>query len=138
MWCVIIWFFTCLIFWSHSLIKQMIGSRHSQLCKKSSCSVKLQDGLSDHNPRRIPAHDFTFNLYKVFYLVNRTENYSNFVKKINDFGYALPNSCFTEQFSMPASEYTNKCNKRYFSVCQKWKYTKWTRKNQKKENLKKK
>ena len=75
MWCIIIWFLTCLIFWSHLLIKQMIRSSYLQLCKKGSCSVKLQDGLSEHNPRRIAgAHDFTFNLYKLFYLVNRTEN----------------------------------------------------------------
>ena len=40
---------------------------------------------------------------------------SNFPKTINDFGYNLPNS-FTEHFSMAASEYTNKCNKRHFSV----------------------
>ena len=40
---------------------------------------------------------------------------SNFPKTINDFGYNLPNS-FTEHFSMAASEYTNKWNKRHFSV----------------------
>ena len=59
----------------------MIRSSHSQLCNKSNCSVKLQDELSDHNPRRIPAHDFTFNIYKLSYLVNRTENQLQFCKK---------------------------------------------------------
>ena len=58
----------------HLLIKQMIRSSHSHLCKKSNYSVKLQDGLSDHNPRRIPAHDFTFNIYKLSDLLNCTEN----------------------------------------------------------------
>ena len=28
----------------------MIGSSHSQLCKKNNCSVKLQGGPLDHNP----------------------------------------------------------------------------------------
>ena len=35
----------------------MIGSSHSQLCKKNSCSVKLQGGSLDHNPRKIPVED---------------------------------------------------------------------------------
>ena len=35
-----------------------------------------------------------------------------------DFGCILLNSCFTEQFSMPDSEYSNKCDTRYFEVCQ--------------------
>ena len=35
----------------------MIGSSHSQLCKKYSCSVKLQGGPLDHNPRKIPDED---------------------------------------------------------------------------------
>ena len=35
----------------------MIGSSHSQLCKKNSCSVKLQGGPLDHNPRKIPVED---------------------------------------------------------------------------------
>ena len=39
---------------------------------------------------------------------------------------------------MHAFEHTNKFNKTYFSVCQKWKNKKWTRRNQKRENLKKK
>ena len=60
---------------------------------------------------------------------------SNFVKQHTDFSYVLPNSCFTEQLSMPASEYTNKSNKRYFSVCQEWKYKKWTHTYQKKEKV---
>ena len=35
----------------------MIGSSHSQLCKQNSCSVKLQGGLLDQNPRKIPVDD---------------------------------------------------------------------------------
>ena len=35
----------------------MIGSSHSQLCKKNSCSVKLQGGPLDHNPRKIPVEN---------------------------------------------------------------------------------
>ena len=35
-----------------------------------------------------------------------------------DFGCILLNSCFTQQFSMPDSEYSNKCDTRYFEVCQ--------------------
>ena len=32
------------------------------------------------------------------------------IKKINDFGYILPSSCFAEQFSMLTSAFTNKCD----------------------------
>ena len=32
----------------------MIRSSHSQLCKKNSCSVKLQGEPLDHNLRKIP------------------------------------------------------------------------------------
>ena len=32
----------------------MIGSSHSQLSKKKSCSVKLRGEPLDHNPRKIP------------------------------------------------------------------------------------
>ena len=35
----------------------MIGSSHLQLLKKNSCSVKLQGGPLDQNPRKIPAKD---------------------------------------------------------------------------------
>ena len=35
----------------------MIGSSHSQLCKKNSCSVKLQGGPLDHNPGKIPVEN---------------------------------------------------------------------------------
>ena len=35
----------------------MIGSSHSQLCKKNSCSVKLQGRPLDHNPRKIPVEN---------------------------------------------------------------------------------
>ena len=31
----------------------MIGSRHAELCKKNSCSVKLQGESLDHKPRKI-------------------------------------------------------------------------------------
>ena len=60
--CHIVWFFTCLIFWLHLLIKEMIKSSNSQLGKKSSCSEKLPDGLFDHKPR-IPVQDFTFDIF---------------------------------------------------------------------------
>ena len=65
---------------------------------------------------------------------------SNFVKKhiYIDFSYILPNSSFTEPLSMPASEYSNKCNKRYFSVWQEWKYKKWTCTYQKKRKFEEK
>ena len=39
------------------LINQMIGSSLSQLSKKNSCSVKLQGGPLDHNPRKISAEN---------------------------------------------------------------------------------
>ena len=32
----------------------MIRSTYSQLSKKNSCSVKLQDGPFEHGPRKIP------------------------------------------------------------------------------------
>ena len=35
----------------------MIGSSHLQLCKKNSCSVKLQGRLLDHNPTKIIVDD---------------------------------------------------------------------------------
>ena len=111
----------------------MIRSSHSQLYKKSSCSVKLQDGPFGHNLRRIPVQDFTFNIF-----ITALKTNSNFAKTINDFGYILTNSCFIEQLSVPASEYTDKCNKRYFSVCQKWKHKNWTRKEPKERKFEKK
>ena len=37
------------------LFKQMIRNSHSQLRKKNSCSVKLQDETFDLNPRKITA-----------------------------------------------------------------------------------
>ena len=53
--------FYCLIFhlpnFLIALFNLMIGSSHAQLCKKSSCSVKLQGGPFDHNPRYIPVKD---------------------------------------------------------------------------------
>ena len=35
----------------------MIRSNHSQMCKKNSCSVKLQGGPLDDNPRKIPVEN---------------------------------------------------------------------------------
>ena len=35
----------------------MTGSSHSQLCKKNSCSVKLQGKPLGINPRKIPVED---------------------------------------------------------------------------------
>ena len=35
----------------------MIGRSHTQLCKKNSCSVKFQDALLDHNPRKMSLED---------------------------------------------------------------------------------
>ena len=35
----------------------MIGSSHSQLWEKNSCSVELRGGPLDHNPRKIPVED---------------------------------------------------------------------------------
>ena len=35
----------------------MIGRSHLQLCKKNSCSVKLQGGPLDYNPRKIPVEN---------------------------------------------------------------------------------
>ena len=35
----------------------MIGSNHSRLRMKNSCSVKLQGGPLDHNPRKTPVED---------------------------------------------------------------------------------
>ena len=40
-----------------ALINEVIGSSHSQLCKKNSCPVKLQGGPLDHNPRKIPVEN---------------------------------------------------------------------------------
>ena len=40
-----------------ALINYMIGSSYLQLCKKNSCSVKLQGRLLDHNPTKIPVED---------------------------------------------------------------------------------
>ena len=59
---------------------------------KSSCSVKLQRGLFDLNPRRTPAPDSTFDIF-----TNLMKTNGNFVKRINNFVYILPSSCFTEQ-----------------------------------------
>ena len=51
--CFIRWFFTGLIFWSHLLIKWLEAAIHS-CARKNSCSVKLQGGPLNHNPRKIP------------------------------------------------------------------------------------
>ena len=49
--------FYCLIFhlpnYLIALMNYMIESNHPQLCKKTSCSVKLQGGPLDHNPSKI-------------------------------------------------------------------------------------
>ena len=39
------------------VINYIIGSSQSQLCKNNSCSVKLQGGPLDHNPRKIHVED---------------------------------------------------------------------------------
>ena len=39
------------------VINYIIGSSQSQLCKNDSCSVKLQRGPLDHNPRKIHVED---------------------------------------------------------------------------------
>ena len=35
----------------------MVGSSHSQPCKKNSCYIKLQGGPLYHNPRKIPVEN---------------------------------------------------------------------------------
>ena len=97
--------------------KIMNHTSHSQMCNKNSCSVKLHNGSFHYSPRKIPVDVFISNKLVIFliqYTVLKTN--SNFIKKIY-FGYILPNSCFTEQLSLAASEYTNKCNTNFFSVC---------------------
>ena len=44
----------------------MIGNSHSQLCKKYSCSVKLQFGTFDHSPREMDLEDFSINKFVNF------------------------------------------------------------------------
>ena len=57
-WCVIIWFFTCLIFWSYLLNKWSEAAIHNAgWYMKNSSFVKLQDGPFDHSPRKIPVED---------------------------------------------------------------------------------
>ena len=47
--------------------KQMIGNSYSQLRKKNSCSVKLQDEPFDLNPRKVTAVEGSiFNLFVNF------------------------------------------------------------------------
>ena len=55
-WCMIIWFFTCLIFWMHLLIKWLEAAIHS-CARKIVCSEKLQGGPLDLNPRKMPAEN---------------------------------------------------------------------------------
>ena len=56
----------------------MIGNSHSQLCKKNSCSVKLQDGPYDQSPRKIPVEDFIFSKFVSFLIKGNTQ----FVQKV--------------------------------------------------------
>ena len=118
-----------------ALIKQMIRSSNSELCKKTSCSAMLQDGPIDHDSRKVPMKKFSFNKYVNFLTCYLYWNLTPiFFKNCNEFGYILPNSCFTEQLAMITSEYTNKCDTKYCSVC----HTKYKHKKMKRQESEKK
>ena len=137
----------------------MVGSSHSQLLKKNSCSVKLQD----HNPRKIPVKDFIFNKFIIlFHLLTCTKyiyiyiyiyiylyiytyiyiyiyihiyiNVCIYIYINNDFGYIWSNSCYIEQLSMSVSECPKKCDMKYCSNCQ----TKYNRKKNEHAKIKRK
>ena len=109
-----------------TFIKEMVGSSHSQLLKKNSCSVKLQD----HNPRKIPVKDFIFNKFIIlFHLLTCTIYIYIYIYINNDFGYIRSNSCYIEQLLMSVFEYPKKCDMKYCSNCQR----KYYRKNNKKK-----
>ena len=67
---VLLFNFSHTYFFDRTCIKQMIGSSHSQLSKKISFSVKLQDGALEKCLRRI---SLLIN-FRISYLVNCTEN----------------------------------------------------------------
>ena len=97
----------------------MIGSSHSQLCKKNSCFVKLQGGQLDYNPRKIPVGNcwiiilqnnskwlLLYNkqmpheiLFSILQLLNEIENTkkmktreskeSKFEKKVREIGWVV-------------------------------------------------
>ena len=99
----------------------MIGSTHSQLCKKTSYSVKLQGGPLDHNPRKIPVenswiiilqnnskclllndkqmpHEILFNLLRLLDEIQNTKKMKTqeskerkFEKKVREIGWAVLN-----------------------------------------------
>ena len=98
----------------------MIGSSHSQLCKKNSCSLKVQDGdllLTIALEKRLWRILLLINLWTFLFIIFFW-NQLLFCEKINDIVYVLLNNFLTDQLSMPASEFTNKCDTRYFLVFQ--------------------
>ena len=95
----------------------------------------LQDGPIDHDSRKVPMKKFSFNKYINFLTCYLYWNLTPiFFKNCNEFGYILPNSCFTEQLAMITSEYTNKCDTKYCSVC----HTKYKHKKMKRQESEKK
>ena len=54
-------------FFDRIYIKLMIESSHSQLCKKYSCSVKLQFGPFGHSPGEMYVEDFSINKSVTFH-----------------------------------------------------------------------
>ena len=94
----------------------MIGGSHLQLCRKNSYSSKLQNGAIDHSSSKISVEDFFFNKYVAFLFSKLHGKLTPiFQRNINAFCYILPNSCFTKQPQIPASEYM--CDKNFFAAC---------------------
>ena len=84
----------------------MIESNHSQVCKKNTGSVNLQDGPFDYNHRKISVEDsFLINIQTFWFNKLYWKLTAIYLKNFNNFCYLLPKSCFTEQLSMHHSEW---------------------------------
>ena len=125
-WCFIIWFFTCLFFWSHLLI--INGAAIPSCTRKINVLRSCKVSLLTITPEKIPVEDFIFNtLVNYCCLINCTENWLQFRLKNNDFGYILRTAVFQNNSKGLLLIATNKCHTRHCWVC-------WTKYIHEKEN----
>ena len=110
-----------------ALIKQIIRSSHSELCKKTSCSAMLQDGPIDHDSRKVPVKKFSFNKYVNFLTCYLYWNLTSILfKNCNEFGY-INSQCLLLNILTNATRDTVQF------VIRNTNTRKWRDKNQKKE-----
>ena len=121
----------------------MVGGSHLQLCKKNSCSVKLQGGPLDYNPRKIPVenswmiilqnnstclylndkqmpHEILLSLLQLLDEIQNTKMMKTreskerkFEKKVTEIGWVVVIFMFLEYFSFVMSDCYNFYKKFY-------------------------